>query len=744
MSTADTTELVTDKWKQCSHSRATTQIHPDLIDAGLIADPFVDLNEQTVQWVGEADWEYQTTFTYSSGAKFTDLVFEGLDTFASVFINDVKILETQNMFHWHRIPVQNLLNDGDNTLRIYFFSALLRARELEESHKPMPLWNGESCRFYIRKAQYHFGWDWGPVLLTCGPYKEVKLETYDATITDLSVLFEISEALDVAYATETKIKLKEPELWYPHKYGPQPLYHFRVKSYTASDRELVELSKSVGLRRARVVQRPLVDQPGTSFYFEINNIPMFAAGSNWIPAHNFHTVLTKQDYYNWIKLAVDGNQDKLRVWGGGIYELDIFYQLCDRFGIFVWQDLMFECGLYPCTPELAKSVTIEAEQQVRRLRNYCSVVIYAGNNEDYKLAESLNIQWDPDRKDGVAESDFPGREYYEKIIPSASTSDSTVGDIHQWNVWHGTQEKYQNWSQIGGRFISEFGMLAFPNIETIKSCVTNICQQYPQSEVLDQHDKAFGFERRLALYVMENIKIDSLDLESRTYATQLMQAECLAYAYRCWRREWKGKGKEYIAGALVWQINDCWPTISWSVCDFYRRPKLAYYAIKRESAALTLGIYRNQTTEDGQHIKRLGAETGTAHVYGKQCFAVDVWGVNSSLLPVQGVLIVEFVEVLSGRKVFGSKQNPTQFLTDISVPADRHTAVIAEVTEDSVVAVSTNFLVKGVALHVPGTTFETFDDNGFDVFEGDNIIVKAAGNVVKGTAVTVEYYERKK
>ncbi|KAK9359942.1 glycoside hydrolase superfamily [Lipomyces starkeyi] len=828
-------ELVTDKWTACSHSRATTQIHPDLVDAGVILEPFVDLNEQAIQWVGEADWEYQTTFKYASGSIFADLVFEGLDTFATVYLNDVKVLETENMFHSHRVSVNDSLKEGDNCLRIYFHSALLIARELERANKPMPLWNGESCRLYIRKAQYHFGWDWGPVLVTCGPYKEVRLETYNATVTDLSVLVDIPEALDVAYTTvimstsgqyhhafvevlspdgsivksefvgystptqEVTITLENPELWYPHKYGSQPLYKFTVKLCTASNNELNKLSKSIGLRRARVVQNPLVDQPGTSFYFEINNIAMFAAGSNWIPSHSFHTLLTEQDYNDWIKLVVDGNQDMLRVWGGGIYELDIFYQLCDKFGILVWQDFMFGCGLYPYTPELAKSVTIEAAQQVSRLRNYCSVVIYAGNNEDYQVAESLNLKWDSNQKEGLAESDFPAREYYEKILPSAvkkfsantyyhlgspyggeTTRDPTVGDIHQWNVWHGTQEKYQNWSHLAGRFVSEFGMLAFPKIETIKSCVTDGSQLYPQSEILDQHDKADGFERRLALYVIENIKIDSMDLESWTYATQFMQAECLAYAYRCWRREWKGKGKEYIAGALVWQLNDCWPTISWSICDFYRRPKLAYYAIKRESANLTLGIYRNHMAEDGMHITGLETKSDHAQFYGKKDFAVDVWGVNSSLSLVRGVLIINFIQVFSGRKVFESKQNvdllpnqSTQFLTDISVPTDCHTAVYvrlldtsgsviaraadwpqplkyltfnpgmnvtAEVRDDGVVTVSTNYPVKCVVLDVPGATF---DDNGFDMFESDDIFVRAP-SVAKGSVVTVEYYERNK
>ncbi|KAK9368715.1 glycoside hydrolase superfamily [Lipomyces kononenkoae] len=826
-------ELVNDRWTACSHSRATTQIHPDLVDAGLIPEPFVDANDLRVQWVGEADWEYRATFEYSPGFKFTDLVFEGLDTFTTVYLNDVKILETDNMFHSHRVPVKDLVTEGDNFLRIYFYSALLKARELEGANKRMSLWNGESCRLYVRKAQYHFGWDWGPTLVTCGPYKEVKLESYDATITEISVISDISEALDAANTTvivktsgeyhhacvqvlspdgslaksecvsysdqfqEVKFTLERPELWYPHKYGAQPLYQFTVKLFTSSNHELAKLSRSVGLRRARVVESPLIGQPGTSFYFEINNVPIFVAGSNWIPAHSFHTLLTAEDYYSWIKLAVDGNQDMLRVWGGGIYELDVFYQLCDKFGVLVWQDFMFACGLYPHTPDLAKSITIEAEQQVSRLRNHCSVVIYTGNNEDYQLAESLDIKWDRRQKHGLSETEFPAREYYERILPMAvrklspntfyhfgspyggdTTHDPTVGDIHQWNVWHGTQEKYQNWNQLAGRFVSEFGMQAFPNIETVKSFVTEASSQHPQSEIVDHHNKADGFERRLALYIMENIKIDSMDLASWTYATQFMQAECLAYAYRCWRREWKGKGKEYVAGALVWQLNDCWPTISWATCDFYLRPKLAYYAIKRESSPLSLGIYRD---DRDKRASGRPAKSDTLYAYGSQkLLSVDVWAVNSSLSPVQGRLMVEFIEVFSGKIVFELQQDvdilanqSTQFLADVPVPTDCHTVVYvrlldtsgsvlarasdwpqplkylsfnpglnvaAEVKEDGFVTVTTNYPVKCVVLDVPGAT--TFDDNGFDAFEGDTIVVKAPG-LAKGSLVRVEYYQRK-
>ncbi|KRZ98589.1 uncharacterized protein AC631_05655, partial [Debaryomyces fabryi] len=293
----------------------------------------------------------------------------------------------------------------------------------------------------------------------------------------------------------------------------------------------------------------------------------------------------------------------VRVWAGGIYESDFFYETCDRLGIMVWQDFMFACGQYPGYPEFIENIKFEAIDQIKRLRNHCSIALYAGNNEDYQVAEQFNLEWDRNDVSGdYSKTNFPARTIYENVLPKLvgeysvdvpyhpgspwggnGTADETTGDVHQWNVWHGNQEKYQDWYRLGGRFVSEFGMEALPNRKTYEACITDPTELYPQSETVDHHNKADGFERRLALYVIENIKVKGLDLDSWIYATQLMQLECLGYAYRCWRRQWKGDGQRYAGGAIVWQINDCWPVASWAICDFYKRPKLAYYSVKRES-----------------------------------------------------------------------------------------------------------------------------------------------------------------
>ncbi len=259
----------------------------------------------------------------------------------------------------------------------------------------------------------------------------------------------------------------------------------------------------------------------------------------------------------------------------GIYEADIFYDICDELGLLVWQDFMFGCGQYPAHASLVESIKVEVEQTVQRLRNHPSIVIFAGNNEDYQIAESENLQLDYlDTTSDYLETNFPARHLYERVLPAivhaqsdifyhpgspfggVDSKDPTVGDIHQWNVWHGTQEPWANWDKLGGRFISEFGMEGYPDIRTVDYWLDgDTSQRFPQSRVVCSHNKADGFERRLELYLMENFR-HAFDMESYVYYTQAMQAETLAAAYRLWRRDWRGKGKEYTAGALVWQVSE--------------------------------------------------------------------------------------------------------------------------------------------------------------------------------------------
>ncbi|KAI0952282.1 hypothetical protein AcV7_008145 [Taiwanofungus camphoratus] len=671
-----------------------TTVHVELLKHKRISDPFIGLHEWDVQWVGEVPWAFKTQFTASkaeTSAPNVDLVFDGLDTFAVVELNGQKILETENQFIAHRVSVKPYLKIGGNDLVITFASAFRKGREVEKQHQKLNLWNGDSSRLHVRKAQYNYGWDWGPVLMTAGPWKPISLETYEARITDIDIRSKVSEDLsanlDVNFTLSrddrsiASVTLKGPdgsmvigqssikisnsnaraqfklspgayELWYPVGYGKQPVYTVEIEVADQHGRVLDAKVQKIAFRRARIVQDPLVDQEGWTFLFEINNIRIFCGGSNWIPPDSFLTTMTRERYKSWLQLLVDGNQNMVRVWGGGIYEADDFYDICDELGILVWQDFMFGCGQYPAYDSFTKSVEKEAEHNVKRLRHHPSVVIFAGNNEDYQLAESCKLDLDySDESSDFRKTTFPGRYIYERLLPSVVerfsdvyyhrsspysgfgkvTTDRNYGDLHQWNVWHGSQEPWHNWDILSGRFVSEFGMEAYPDIRTVDYWLgADKSERYPQSRTMNSHNKADGFERRLELYLVENFK-HAFDMESYVYYTQVMQAETLASAYRLWRRNWQGKGKEYTAGALVWQINDCWPTTSWAIVDYFLRLKPAYFTIKRELRPFTVGMTRRE--------RKTFADDLTAAFFTVET-VLEIWGTNSSLSDKKATLEV--------------------------------------------------------------------------------------------------------
>lgn len=602
--------------------------------------------------------------------------------------------------------------------------------------------------------------------------------------------------------TNATFLIKDPALWYPARYGKQPLYTVKA-TLLDGDKVVDSIAKKVGLRRAELVQRPLKDQPGTSFFFEVNGTPVFCGGSNWIPADNFIPRISEERYRDWVKMVADGNQFMIRVWGGGIYEEQAFYDACDELGILVWQDFMFGCGNYPAWPELLASIKREAEENVKRLRHHPSIVIFAGNNEDYAYAESVNLTWDKDNHDAESwlKTDFPARYIYEKILPEVckalvpgthyhpgspwggeSTADATVGDIHQWNVWHGSQEKYQNFDKLVGRFVSEFGMEAFPSIKTIDGFLPQGKEdpdRYAQSATMDFHNKAEGHERRLALYLVENMRYGPDPLEQFVYSTQLMQGECLASAYRLWKRQWKGPGREYCAGALVWQINDCWPVTSWAICDYHLRPKHAYYTVKRELAPVSVGMTRREHRRPRGEHSRVDAEVRTE---------IDIWGSNMTLEDLTVDCVVHAWDVETGDPIQGAAAaaviatapavtlpaNRSTEITALDVPGSAAEAartvvaaylvrdgrqvaryvnwpeplkylhlqrpqnLVAQLSDDGrTVAVSAEVPVKGLALECDDDDVR-FDDNLVDIVPGETVIIGVRG-VKSSTVITTRY-----
>lgn len=820
-----------------------TNVHLDLIANNIIPDPFIGKNENDVQWVGEVPWVYKTTFP-SPELSTEDrrnikavLAFDGLDTYATVLLNGKEILKTESMFNPERVDVTTLLKkEGDNELEITFDSAYLKGCAIVEKYPDhlWGCWNGDTSRLAVRKAQYHWGWDWGPTLMTCGPWRPINLEIYESRISDLHFRQHVDQSLKSAEfvatadveGTASQVKfvisldgkevqsqtvdvtqgqashnftIQDPALWFPIRYGKQPLYV--LEAILLDDNSTVDSQqKKFGLRRAELIQRPLTDQPGTTFFFQINNIPIFCGGSDWIPADNFIPRISKEKYYDWVKLVADGNQFMIRVWGGGIFEEQAFYDACDELGILVWQDFMFGCGNYPAFPEFLALVKTEAEENIKLLRHHPSIIIWAGNNEDYQYQEQQGLTYEPENKDAESwlTTNFPARYIYEKVLSDAcaelipdtyyhfgspwggkNTTDPTVGDLHQWNVWHGSQEKYQNFDKLVGRFVSEFGMEAFPNIKTIDAYLPlgkDDPDRFAQSSTVDFHNKADGHERRIALYLVENFRYAPDPIEQFIYSTQLMQAECLASAYRLWKRQWKGPGREYCGGALVWQVNDCWPVTSWAIVDYYLRPKHAYYTVKREMAPISCGVTRKEHLVPANKYTRADI---------KKTHKIEIWGSNLTLRNITVDLVVKAFDVISGKETFSKTvkssvllpSNCSTEIADFDVPVKHKDSneesrivvaaylfedgrqiaryvnwpeplkyvhlqkpkhLTAEMSRDGrTVELSSEVPVKGVALECEDGDVH-FEDNLIDVVPGEVVGVAVRG-ANKGTKVETRY-----
>ena len=774
--------------------------HEALIAAGRIPDPFIGTNEQDVQWIGEQDWLYRCTFEVAAetlSQPQIDLCFDGLDTFAAVWLNGERVASSDNMFVPLRRPVASKLRAGANTVQIVFESVLRHGQARQAEGGVRAVWtDGDSSRVYVRKAQYHYGWDWGPTLLTSGVWREARLEAYTARISDLHAPAEVATDLATAIipvvvttegATTTPFAaridlidpngemlesatvpvmqsvarhtftINQPVLWWPHSHGAQPRYQV-VATLLATDggRQIADDSEQsildsrsvrLGLRRLRLIQEPIVGEVGSSFYFEINNVPLFVGGANWIPDDIPTTRVTPERYQAQIARAVAANMTMLRIWGGGIYEAEAFYEACDEQGILIWQDFLFACGMYPTSAWLLESVRQEAEAQVRRLRHHPCIALWCGNNEDYSIA-SDRFQPNQTPEENTA---FPARVIYERLLPAvcaqadgtrfywpgspyggAWSDDPTVGDTHVWSVWHQDMRPYQDYPQLAGRFVSEFGMAAFPALATIHEFAAG--ETAPDSAVIQFHQKAESGQRRMTHYMRENFGVPE-DLPHFSYISQLNQAEALTYAFTGWRRRWGNPGQRATGGALVWQFNDDWPTMSWAVIDYALRPKAAYYAVKRALAPLAIGI------------ERAGERLGVWIVNGTLAdvaaeVALDVWALNGTaisqrnqavtiaansvlelnLLPeLTNEQIVAARLILNGEAVARFAAWPEPF-TALALP---NPEIVIEATGPDHIRISAKRPAKGVWL-TAGDQRE-WSDNGFDLMPTDARIIYAPG-----------------
>ncbi|KIK67972.1 glycoside hydrolase family 2 protein [Collybiopsis luxurians FD-317 M1] len=715
--------------------KVPSEIHVELISYGLIPDPYVGFNEHAIQWIGNVEWLYKCTFTYDSRDAGQKALFEfqGLDTLCDIYLNGAQILSTDNMFQTHYAELDPSSLEPTNTLLLHFKSAARYAKEQEALFGRVRAGStnlGDPSRVYLRKAQYDWRWDWGPELMTCGIYRPVILTTYSVCIDDMatsafvdddlscSLKVDVSFKGDLSAVRKLEVVLQDEQehiiktanilvqevipsstlvhwtfnagevlLWWPVGYGEQNLYKVELSVLGKDGIVLDSKALRIGFRSVKLIQENLEESDqygtGTTFLFEINGVRMFMGGSNWIPADNFLTTVEPGRYRGWLELLRDGNQNMVRLWGGGIYEPDIFYDTCDELGLLVWQDFQFACGVYPAHDSFVASVRKEAEQNVKRLRHHPAIALFCGNNEDYQMV----LQWGDVK-------DFPAIKIYEDILPSVvelltepvipyhrgspyggkgwDTADPTVGDVHCWNVWGGKELPYQSYDSLGGRFVSEFGMPSMPCMKTIAYWMqdADAKEWHAQSKLMAQHSRAGAFERRFAIAMNDNFRITE-DLETRVLMLRhhfLMQSEAVGFAYQSWRRKWGGKGKQYTGGILVWQLNDCWPVTSWAIADYFLRPKPVYFTIARHLATFAVEVTRtvrkNRPNDRPRQFYEFGAfQSREAHL--------DIWAVNGSLSARSVNLELHFVDLGSAwnhKETHAVQLLPNQTTELLSIP----------------------------------------------------------------------------
>ncbi len=637
-------------------------VHSDLLRAGQIPDPFYGTNEHDLQWIDKKDWEYQTTFTLTENWKDysrVELVFDGLDTYADVVVNGQHVLSADNMFKAWAVEVKELLQPGDNVVNVRFRSPVKEdLPKLEKLGYDLPASNDQSelgglgdrrISVFARKAPYHYGWDWGPRLVTSGIWRPVRLIGWSGPrLTDLFIrqdevsqenakltaIVEVEADADwrgrlVLAAdgmtwekevvlekglqrVELGLEIETPRLWWCQGLGEPSMYEFNASLRgSGSDEVVAERLVKTGLRQIRLVREK--DAAGASFRFELNGAPVFAKGANHIPNDSFIPEVTAERYRHEIASAVESNMNMLRVWGGGFYEEDVFYDLCDEYGLLVWQDFMFACSMYPGDEAFLQSIAEEAEYNVRRLRNHPSIALWCGNNEmDSAWAHfeeeggwGWKKNYTPEQREKIW-SDYEA--IFHKLLPEVVerlgggvaywpsspmrelTNDDRQhalkvtgeGDVHYWGVWHSV-EPFSNYNERVGRFMSEYGFQSFPELSSVLKYATEE-QLELESEVMLAHQKN-GRGNQLIKEYMEQYLPEPRDFKSFLYMSQVLQAEAIQIAIEAHRRN-----KPFCMGTLYWQMNDCWPVASWAGMDYYGRWKALQYIVRRSFSEVMLSV----------------------------------------------------------------------------------------------------------------------------------------------------------
>lgn len=615
-------------------------VHTDLMALERIPDPFVADNELKVKWVAESDWEYQRIFSVEKAMleqQRLELICDGLDTLAKVYLNGKLLGKAENMFCQQRWSVKELLKLGENEVAIEFASTVRYCEEAARRKTYRPITSALPGGPFVRKAPCHFGWDWGPQLPAIGIWKDIYLEgSTSPRLGDIHlgqhhqdgrVVLEIDATLNIQTGDDLVLRvtvsnpdkkvigveqgftgaevtvimpINKPQLWWPNGYGAQPLYQVQVE-LLEKGMVVDERNYQVGLRTIELRQVP--DQWGRSFTFVVNGVPIFAKGGNWIPADSFPTRITRASLEHLIASTAAANQNMLRVWGGGYYESEDFYDLCDRYGILIWQDFMFACTIYPFNEEsFVENVHQEVIQNVRRIRHHACLALWCGNNEMESGWNSWN--WNTSENTELKAADMcffyttlpgwlkdldPDTAYWPSSpsshLPHEIPNSNATGDNHLWEVWH-AMKPFSFFREQFPRFASEFGFQSLPARETIETYIQPKDRNMT-SRIMEHHQRNPAGNCKIITYMTDHFQMP-VGFGNLVYTTQVLQAEAMRTAVEHWRRN-----RERCSGTLYWQTNDCWPVASWASIDYAGRWKALHYASRRFFAPVLLSVEDN-------------------------------------------------------------------------------------------------------------------------------------------------------
>jgi len=735
-------------------------VHSSLVTAGIIPDPYIGRNEYDVRWVAEQDWIASREFEWDGeGAWHLDIDY--LDTVAEIKINTKSVLKADNCFRRHKPDVSKALKRGKNKIEIHFFSNVKEAAKRRKAHPYFVPYAAQNCPIpdtnFLRKPSCHAGWDWNLAVMPFGAYGQVKLWKtglnpvhLDAVITqrhlkDGSVEVDVNlpasstdGSCSITFNGETRqqkrptetFKIQRPKLWWPAGSGQQHLYELKVECGVHVE------TRRIGLRQIELVTDK--DKVGARFVFKVNGNEIFCRGANWIPADALPSRATPELTRKLLQAAVDANMNMIRVWGGGYYEQDWFYDLCDELGLMIWQDFQFSCNLYPADESFLHEVRQEVSHQVRRLQHHACIAVWCGDNE---LIGALN--WFPESRANRDRYLAAYDRLNHTIEQAAKAADSSInwwpsspspgllsfgdawhddrsGDMHFWSVWH-EGKNFEHYRDVNPRFCSEFGFQSYPSLHVIKEFATSEDDLNIASQVMESHQKNTGGNARIAETMFRYFRFPK-DFGNFVYVSQIQQGLAIKTAVEYWRSL-----KPHCMGTLYWQLNDTWPVASWSSLDHGGHWKAMHYMAKRfyapvcvmalpdKNGGITVKAVNDRLTK--QEVKLILTLVDTA---GKTTLtekitkqipadkAIDITTLKKGKLPAGHILILDY-EAEDGSKGRAHFANEPYKALSFSDPHITHTATI-----------------KNNALHITlsakNLSLFTSSETGVDGSYSDNVL----------------------